>query len=170
MNDIRWTTYESPLGTLTLVGGQAGLSGLLFPDPHGLDGAARDAAPLAGVGAQLDEYFAGQRPEFDLELDLRGTPFQLAVWEQLRAIPYGTTVSYSELARRINRLDRVRAVGGAVGRTPLPIIVPCPRVVGADGSLTGYGGGLPRKRALLGLAGAGWGSPSGREGQLSLAG
>jgi methylated-DNA-[protein]-cysteine S-methyltransferase len=98
---------------------------------------------------QLDEYFDGRRRRFDLVLDLAGTPFQQRVWSALRAIPYGTTRSYTEVGQAIDRPDRVRAVGAAVGRTPIPIIVPCHRVVGADGSLTGYGGGLHRKRALL---------------------
>jgi methylated-DNA-[protein]-cysteine S-methyltransferase len=175
MNDTTfiWTTYESPLGTLTLVGGDAGLSGLLFPGSEPRDDSGRDPLAFADVAAQLDEYFAGERRNFNLQLDLNGTPCQLAVWEQLRAIPCGTTVTYSELARRIDRLDRVRAVGGAVGRTPVPIIVPCHRVIGADGSLTGYGGGLPRKQALLEHEGAAFGSRrsegSKRAGQLVLA-
>jgi methylated-DNA-[protein]-cysteine S-methyltransferase len=172
MNDITsiWTTYDSPLGPLTLVAGEAGLSGLLFPGGHRLDVGGRDSEAFATVTAQLDEYFAGARRTFDLPLELDGTPFQRAVWAQLRAIPYGSTVSYSELAMAIGRPDRVRAVGGAVGRTPVPIIVPCHRVVGADGSLTGYGGGLDRKRALLELEGAGNDlRGAGREGQLTLA-
>jgi len=158
MNDTIWSTYESPLGTLTLVGGDAGLSDLLFPGSEPRDETGRDRLAFADVAAQLDDYFAGQRRQFNLQLDLNGTPFQLAVWEQLRTIPYGTTVTYGELARRIGRPDRIRAVGGAVGRTPVPIIVPCHRVIGADGSLTGYGGGLPRKRALLAHEGAAFGS------------
>jgi len=174
MNDTIWTTYESPLGTLTLVGGDAGLKGLLFPGGDRLDEADRDADAFTNITAALDQYFAGERRQFDVDLDLHGTPFQLSVWEQLRAIPYGTTISYSELARRIGRQDRVRAVGGAVGRTPIPIIVPCHRVIGADGSLTGYGGGLPRKRTLLEHEGAAFGSRrsegSRRAGQLALVG
>jgi methylated-DNA-[protein]-cysteine S-methyltransferase len=173
MNDTSWTTYESPLGNLTLVGNALALSGLLFPGAQRLDEAGRNPKVFSHVTAQLDEYFAGQRRKFDLELELQGTPFQLAVWEQLQAIPYGTTVTYSELARRIDRLDRVRAVGGAVGRTPIPIIVPCHRVIGVDGSLTGYGGGIPRKRALLEHEGAAFGNRrsegSPRPGQLVLA-
>jgi methylated-DNA-[protein]-cysteine S-methyltransferase len=151
MNNTIWTTYEGPLGPLTLVGGDAGLSSLEFPGAAPRDESDRDPLAFADVTAQLDEYFDGERRMFNLQLDLRGTPFQLAVWEQLRTIPYGTTVSYGELADRINRPDRVRAVGGAVGRTPVPIIVPCHRVIGADGSMTGYGGGLARKRLLLEL-------------------
>jgi methylated-DNA-[protein]-cysteine S-methyltransferase len=141
------TTYESPLGSLTLIGGAEALSGLRFEG-----GAPGHAGPLEGAVRQLEEYFAGERHEFELELDLRGTDFQRAVWDQLLAIPYGETVTYGEIARRIGaEPTRVRAVGGAVGSTPVPIVVPCHRVVGADGSLTGYGGGLPRKRALLDL-------------------
>ena len=103
---------------------------------------------------QLQEYFAGRRQRFDLALRLEGTPFQRRVWAALREIPYGQTRSYGDVAAAIGRLDRVRAVGAAVGRTPVPIIVPCHRVIGADGSLTGYGGGLQRKRALLDLESA----------------
>ena len=147
-----WTIYESPLGPLTLIAGDAGLRRLLFPgaDRPGGD-AEHDPAALAAIVAQLEEYFAGERRRFDVELDLRGTPFQQAVWSQLLTIPYGSTRSYGELARTIGRPDRARAVGAAVGATPVPIIVPCHRMIGADGSLTGYGGGLPRKRALLDL-------------------
>lgn len=174
MNYTSWTTYESPLGTLTLVGDGTALRGLLFPGADRLGQSRHDPRAFDDATAQLDEYFAGHRRVFDLELELSGTPFQLAVWEQLQAIPYGTTVSYSELARRIDRPDRVRAVGGAVGRTPVPIIVPCHRVIGADGSLTGYGGGIPRKRALLEHEGAAFGNRraegSRRAGQLVLAG
>ena len=106
---------------------------------------------LADVTSQLDEYFAGERRAFDLELDLRGTELQLDVWRGLLEIPYGTTLSYSELARRAGRPDVVRAVGAAVGQTPVPIVVPCHRVIGKDGTLTGYGGGLHRKQTLLEL-------------------
>jgi methylated-DNA-[protein]-cysteine S-methyltransferase len=147
-----WTIYESPLGPLTLVASDAGLRRLRFPDDAGSDDEAqRDPGALATIVEQLEEYFAGERRTFDIELDLRGTPFQRAVWGQLLTIPYGSTRSYGELARTIGRPDRARAVGAAVGATPVPIIVPCHRMIGADGSLTGYGGGLPRKRALLDL-------------------
>jgi methylated-DNA-[protein]-cysteine S-methyltransferase len=164
-----WTTYNSPLGPLTLIGGDRGLSAVRFPGGALGDEARRRPQAFQAAVSQLDDYFAGDRREFELELDLAGTPFQLRVWEALRAIPYGTTISYGELASTIARPDRVRAVGSAVGRTPIPIIVPCHRVIGADGSLTGYGGGLDRKRALLELEGAGWGAPRGvSAGQLSL--
>src|SRR5215211_1552021 len=147
-----WDVYESPLGPLTLFTGPRGLSGLAFPGRTlALDERDRDPTALAHLAAQLEAYFAGERRAFDLPLDLAGTPFQRRVWAELRQIPYGATVSYSELAERVGRPDVVRAVAAAVGRTPVPIVVPCHRVVGADGSLTGYGGGLQRKRALLDL-------------------
>jgi methylated-DNA-[protein]-cysteine S-methyltransferase len=147
-----WDVRETPLGPLTLHAGPRGLTGLSFPGrgPR-LDDAARDANELAAVAAQLDEYFAGTRTAFDVPLDLRGTPFQQRVWAALREIPYGTTVTYTELAEAVGRPDVVRAVAAAVGRTPVPIVVPCHRVVGANGALTGYGGGLHRKAALLDL-------------------
>lgn len=150
-----WNIYESPLGQLTLIGGPAGLRELRFPGKGGaVDEAHRDPEALAGAVTQLDEYFAGRRQRFDLTLDLVGTRFQLAVWHALLEIPYGTTVSYGEVGRALGRPDRVRAVGAANGRNPIAIIVPCHRVIGADGSLTGYGGGLHRKRALLDLEAA----------------
>ena len=108
------------------------------------------AATLAAAAEQLDEYFAGARTVFDLPLAPRGTPFQQRVWQALRGIPFGDTISYAELARRIETPRAVRAVGGANARNPLSIIVPCHRVVGMDGSLTGFGGGIERKRWLLG--------------------
>jgi methylated-DNA-[protein]-cysteine S-methyltransferase len=116
-------------------------------------GGERDVEPelLADATRQLEEYFAGTRRRFELALDLRGSEFQRAVWDRLLAIPYGETISYGELADAVGRRERVRAVAATVGRTPIPIIVPCHRVIGADGSLTGYGGGLHRKQALLDL-------------------
>jgi methylated-DNA-[protein]-cysteine S-methyltransferase len=152
MTDETWTVHHTPLGELTLIAGPAGLTGLRFPGGPPLPAAEhRSDRHLAAAAGQLDEYFAGEREAFELDLDLRGTPFQLAVWEQLRGIPYGATVTYGAIARAIGRPERSRAVGAAVGRTPIPIVVPCHRVVGSDGALTGYGGGLPRKRALLDL-------------------
>jgi methylated-DNA-[protein]-cysteine S-methyltransferase len=147
-----WTVHESPLGPLTLRGGASGLAALEFPG-RGEPRAEGDHDPacFADATRQLDEYFAGRRRRFELPLDLPGTPFQRAVWDRLLQIPYGTTISYAALAASIGRPDRVRAVGGAVGRTPVPIVVPCHRVVGSDGALTGYGGGLQRKAALLDL-------------------
>ena len=154
-----WTVYESPLGPLTISGGPDGIGSVHFPGraPR-LDEAAR--RPMAETIDQLKEYFAGERKAFDLTLDLGGSPLQKLVWACLRKIPYGSTISYGELAEQIEEAafpeglepyQRVRAAAAAVGQTPTPILVPCHRVIGADGSLTGYGGGLPRKRALLDL-------------------
>jgi methylated-DNA-[protein]-cysteine S-methyltransferase len=140
---------------LTLCGEPGVLRGMWFPGRSApLDEARRDPAMFTDATAQLEEYFRGERTQFRLTLELTGTPFQRSVWKALREIPYGTTVSYGELAVTIGRADQVRAVGAAVGRTPVPIIVPCHRVIGADGTLTGYGGGLHRKRALLDLEAA----------------
>ncbi len=148
-----WTTYPSPIGTLTLTATSRGIDGLFFPEGSpALDRARRSTEAFAQARAQLDEYFACDRREFDLTLDAAAaTPFQQAVWRQLATIPYGETISYTALASLLGRTGAVRAVGAAVARNRLPIIVPCHRVVGADGSLTGYLGGLPRKRALLNL-------------------
>jgi methylated-DNA-[protein]-cysteine S-methyltransferase len=151
-NTTAWDIFETPIGPLTLRAGPRGLTGLSFPGRGGpLDDADRDPALLAGAARQLDEYFAARRTAFDLPLDLAGTPFQRRVWAALREIPYGRTVTYTELALTVGRPDVVRAVAAAVGRTPVPIVVPCHRVLGAGGALTGYGGGLARKQALLDL-------------------
>jgi methylated-DNA-[protein]-cysteine S-methyltransferase len=171
-NARAWDVYESPLGPLTLQASARGLTGLSFPGRAGrLDEATRDPAALAGAVAQLEEYFAGARRAFELALDLDGSPLRRRVWRELRAIPYGETVSYGELARRAGRPDIVRGVAGAVAATPVPIVVPCHRVIGADGSLTGYGGGLHRKRALLELErrGAGGDGPPPAWGARQLA-
>ncbi|HET7844521.1 MAG TPA: methylated-DNA--[protein]-cysteine S-methyltransferase [Xanthomonadales bacterium] len=148
----------SPVGTLLLAADDAGVRHIRFErerHPMRREGDwVRDPARLAYVRAQLDEYFAGARRTFDLPLAPRGSDFQLRVWQALRAIPWGRTVSYSEVARRIGELEAVRAVGAANGRNPLPIVVPCHRVIGADGSLVGFGGGLGRKRWLLAHEGA----------------
>lgn len=145
-----WSVLETPIGPLTLAGGPRGLSAIHFPGQvPPLDAALERDDALAAARTQLSEYFAGRRRLFTLALDLSGTPFQRAVWEQLMAIPFGETRSYGTLASAIGRMDRVRAVGAAVGRTPVPIIVPCHRAIGANGDLTGYRGGLERKRALL---------------------
>lgn len=144
--------YESPLGPLTLRRSDRGLTALCFPgeDDH-RDEDDHAPQPFAGAVRQLDEYFAGERQRFALDLDLRGTAFQRRVWSELLAIGCGTTISYRALAERIGRPDSVRAVAAAVGRTPVPIVVPCHRVVAVGGALTGYRGGLHRKRALLEL-------------------
>jgi len=160
---LSWTIYESPLGALTILAGPRGVRGVRFPgrSPR-LDEIAK--REMTGVVTQLEQYFAGERRGFELDLDLRGTPLQRQVWAELLKIPYGSTTTYGQLASRIegsffpDELEpyrRVRLVGAAIGRTPTPILVPCHRVIGADGSLTGYGGGLQRKRALLELEGAG---------------
>lgn len=149
------TTAPSPLGPLTLVAVDGVLTGL-YLDEHrhapatGLHG-ERDPAAFAGVEVQLASYFAGTLTRFQVPLALVGTPFQQQVWAALRDIPYGETVSYGELAVRIGRPGACRAVGLANGRNPVSILVPCHRVVGADGGLTGYGGGLQRKAQLLAL-------------------
>ncbi len=149
------TVVDSPVGPLTLVAVDGVLADLSMdqqrhaPAPESFG--VRDDRPFAQAARQLDAYFAGTRTEFDLELALAGTPFQQRVWKELQAIGYGQTVSYGELAGRIGQPSASRAVGLANGRNPVAIIVPCHRVVGADGSLTGYGGGLPRKRYLLAL-------------------
>lgn len=147
-----WTHCESPLGPLTLIGESDRLIALRFPGRAGaLPPDQHRPEPLDEAVTQVWEYFAGTRRHFDLRLDLRGTAFQRAVWMQLSAIPYGQTRSYGEVARLIGRPDRARAVGAAVGATPVPIIVPCHRMVSVNGALTGYRGGLHRKRMLLEL-------------------
>jgi methylated-DNA-[protein]-cysteine S-methyltransferase len=164
---VFFDTFESPIGPLTAAATDAGLTALLFETHrHGPSGAetarwraarasgAPAARVLEAARAQLDAYFAGTRTTFDLPLAPRGTPFQHRVWRALRDIPYGETVSYAEVARRIGAPDAVRAVGAANGRNPVSIVVPCHRVIGADGALTGYGGGIERKRWLL--AHEGW--------------
>ena len=155
-----WTTYDSPIGPLTLraTAGPAGrLTRLHLPgqapelDPADRDDGLRTPALRRAVTA-LDRYFAGEAGALAaLDVDLGGTPFQAAVWERLRAIPAGATTTYAAIARDLGRPAAVRAVGAAVGRTPVPVVVPCHRVVGSDGSLTGYLGGLERKAALLEL-------------------
>jgi methylated-DNA-[protein]-cysteine S-methyltransferase len=153
-----WHEIDSPIGPLLLAADTGGLTRLHFQaGPAPLQPPAgwnHDTAPFAHVIAQLAEYFAGNRRTFRLPLAPAGTPFQLSVWQALCAIPYGETVSYGQLARQLGLANGARAVGLANGANPLPIIVPCHRVIGADGSLTGFGGGLPIKRALLSLEGA----------------
>ena len=152
-------TISSPIGDLLLVGDEDSLHGLYFQygkrGPHAPEEEWESAEkPFREVKRQLKAYFDGKLKAFDVPLSPRGTEFQLKVWEALRTIPYGKTWSYGELARRIRRPDAQRAVGAANGQNPLPVIVPCHRVIGADGSLTGFGGGLPIKQKLLALEGA----------------
>jgi methylated-DNA-[protein]-cysteine S-methyltransferase len=149
-----YTTVDSPIGELLLVGDGHALHGLYMQggrrkriDPDW----KRADEPFAAVAGQLAEYFAGERREFDVPLVLDGPPFQRQAWHALREIPYGETVSYGEQARRIGQPDAARAIGAANGQNPIAVIVPCHRVIGADGSLTGFGGGLERKRLLLDL-------------------
>lgn len=153
------TTVDSPIGDLLLVGDGERLYGLYMqagPRPYVPDLASRrDDAAFGAARAQLAEYFAGERRAFDLELEMAGTPFQQRVWEELRTIPYGETMSYGELAARIGKSPAAsRAVGLANGRNPISVIVPCHRVIGANGALTGFGGGMERKRLLLDLEAA----------------
>ena len=139
---------DSPVGPLTLVEREGALARLAF----GRLAQSSPPSPLLGrVAAQLQQYFAGERRSFDLPLAPAGTEFQLACWRALAEIPYGETRSYGEQARRIGRPDRARAVGAANGANPIAIILPCHRVIGADGSLVGFGGGLETKRRLLDL-------------------
>jgi methylated-DNA-[protein]-cysteine S-methyltransferase len=153
---MRFATVDSPIGELLLCGDSAALRGVWMQDPDRPrlppPDWIEDPAAFGAAAAQLAQYFAGERTAFDLPLAFdAGTPFQQQVWHELRRIPYGETISYGELARRVGRPDRARAVGGANGRNPIPVIVPCHRVIGADGSLVGFGGGLERKRILLEL-------------------
>ncbi len=155
MSGVLYTRTGSPIGELLLTGDRHALRGLHMLEgrrPVRIDPAwKRSDEAFEVVGAQLTEYFAGERTEFEVALDMAGTPFQRRIWTELEAIPYGETISYGELARRVGQPSAARAVGLANGRNPVAVIVPCHRVIGADGSLTGYGGGMERKRILLGL-------------------
>jgi methylated-DNA-[protein]-cysteine S-methyltransferase len=156
--DTTWcTTVDSPIGELLLLSNGRALRGLFMQDgrhPMPRQPQWRHAdEPFAAVKEQLAEYFAGERTEFDVPLHLDGSPFQLRVWRALCDIPFGTTTSYGEIARRVGKPSAARAVGLANGQNPIAVIVPCHRVIGADGSLTGYGGGLERKQILLALEG-----------------
>ncbi|GIK84598.1 MAG: methylated-DNA--protein-cysteine methyltransferase [Betaproteobacteria bacterium] len=153
MNDSMWhRTIASPVGPLRASTDGRALVALAF-DGAPVDGGTAPPAPAAAVldraASQLAEWFAGARTTFELPLAPRGTPFQRAVWDALLAIPYGTTASYADVARRVGRPAATRAVGAANGRNPIAIVVPCHRVIGADGTLGGYAGGLARKQALL---------------------
>jgi methylated-DNA-[protein]-cysteine S-methyltransferase len=155
MNRSYYTWFESPVGPLLLAGSESALRLVSFAagkrartvDPAWQE----DASMFADAMEQLQSYFAGNRKNFELPLDLEGTEFQKKVWTALRSIPYGETVSYKELAGRVGSPKAVRAVGAANGANPIPIIIPCHRVIGNDGSLTGFGGGLALKKKLLQL-------------------
>ncbi|GAB3239022.1 methylated-DNA--[protein]-cysteine S-methyltransferase [Mycolicibacterium hippocampi] len=152
MEHIRYRTMDSPVGTLTLAGSAGRLRHLRMVDQTyepSRAGWEPDDTAFADAVAQLEEYFTGTRTDFELELDLVGTAFQRRVWAALLTIPYGETRSYGQIAKQLDAPGAFRAVGLANGHNPIGIIVPCHRVIGANGSLTGYGGGLERKRALL---------------------
>jgi methylated-DNA-[protein]-cysteine S-methyltransferase len=158
MNDILSQRMPSPVGTLTLIADDGHLRGIRFPKErhpakHPLPPEG-DNALLRETRSQLYAYFAGDLRAFDLPLHPSGTDFQRDVWMLLAKIPFGETWSYGQLAQRLGKPDAVRAVGAANGRNPIPIVLPCHRVIGADGSLTGFGGGLPTKQFLLRLEGA----------------
>ena len=157
LKSVLYTTWDSPIGPLLLAGDEHALRALHLPNRHarGPDWvSARE--PFTRAVEQLEEYFDGARTAFDLPLAASGSRFEEAVWGALSEIPYGETRSYGEVARAVGRPDRARAVGTANARNPLAIVVPCHRVIGSDGSLTGYGGGLERKRALLALERGAW--------------
>ena len=155
LTQVYYTTFESPVGQLLLTGDSSALHSVSF------ESSKRAATPrpewkqseseFAQVIRQLEAYFRGELKEFDLPLEMDGTEFQLRVWKALRTIPYGETISYAQLAEKIGNPKAVRAVGLANGCNPIPIIVPCHRVIGSDGSLTGFGGGLSTKQKLLDL-------------------
>ena len=159
-----YCVLPGPLGDLLLTANDSAVTGIYFPTRDRKpgrragwvedNGKGKAGELLAGLRQQLNEYFRGSRTGFDLPLEPGGTPFQRAVWDALRAIPYGTTTSYGALARRLGDPRATRAVGAANGQNPIPIVVPCHRVVGSRGELTGFGGGLERKRWLLEHEGA----------------
>jgi methylated-DNA-[protein]-cysteine S-methyltransferase len=154
-HDLHSTTHATPVGELTLIASDRGLRAVIWPPDSGrirLTGRPRrdpEHPFLVSATRQLDEYFEGTRTEFDVPLDVEGTRFQLAAWRALSAIPYGTTVSYGHQARQLGIPTAARALGAANRANPVCIIVPCHRVIGADGSLTGFAGGLERKRFLI---------------------
>lgn len=160
------STMDSPIGTLTLTVEGEVLTGVHMHEqrhaPELSPGIERDDAALAPFVAQLQAYFAGELTDFEAPIELRGTEFQRRVWASLQEIPYGETISYGELARWVGNPKASRAVGLANGRNPVAIVVPCHRVIGADGSLTGYGGGLERKVWLLEHEGS-WSPGAGQE-------
>jgi len=161
-------TYESPHGQMLLVATERGLAGLYFagqkyfPKKDKAWTRAPNHPPLIQAKRELKEYFAGKRSRFGVALDPQGTPFQRKVWQAIAKVDFGKTLTYAELAKRAGAAGSFRAAGAATGRNPLSVIVPCHRIVGSNGSLTGYAGGLNRKRALLGLEGVPLTGASGR--------
>jgi methylated-DNA-[protein]-cysteine S-methyltransferase len=156
---MNYCVFDSPIGPLLIAGNQQGVRYIHFPKNGMAAKPERDwiessSGAVAEAVAQLRQYFAGRRTEFDLPLAPQGTQFQLAVWRELRKIPFGQTISYGELARRIGKPKAFRAVGSANGANQIPIVIPCHRVIAAGGKLGGFGGGLPVKEALLNLEGA----------------
>jgi methylated-DNA-[protein]-cysteine S-methyltransferase len=147
MNPVQRAFLKTSIGYIDIEGSEAGIRSVEFLDFRVKPG--RVPACLKDCVDQVEEYFAGTRHSFDLKLDLHGTPFQLKVWKELMRIPYGTTISYVELARRTGEEKAIRAAGGANGKNPVSIIIPCHRVIGHDGRLVGYRGGLKRKKWLL---------------------
>lgn len=159
---IFYIEHPSPVGRLLLAATEQGLSGIYFEEHKhfkGKDGwqqASTQSAAwkhLQATAQQLDEYFAGKRTEFDVALDVSGTAFQRSVWQELSAIPFGASVSYAQHAQKLGNPKALRAVGSAIGKNPVSIIVPCHRVIGSSGAVTGYAGGVERKRFLLALEG-----------------
>jgi methylated-DNA-[protein]-cysteine S-methyltransferase len=155
---MKHRVIDSPIGRLLLLGEGDALIGLHMEPFEIPDGARADAPALREAEEQLGAYFDGELTEFDLPLAPHGSPFQLRVWDELTRIPYGETTTYGAVAEAVGRPDAVRAVGACNGQNPIAVIVPCHRVIGADGSLVGYGGGLDRKRLLLDLE-AEYGAP-----------
>jgi methylated-DNA-[protein]-cysteine S-methyltransferase len=151
---IFYSEADSPLGQLLYVASEHGLRGIYFEQHKHFRGKgvwtnAPEHPVLQQAMREMQEFFDGKREQFDVPLDLQGTPFQQAVWQALMRIPFGDTISYGEHAQRVGKPDAARAVGAAIGRNPVSIIVPCHRVVAGNGNITGYAGGLERKRALL---------------------
>jgi methylated-DNA-[protein]-cysteine S-methyltransferase len=155
---VTYDVVPAPIGRLIIASDGSAIAGVWMAnaDPRDVSWAERrgNDALLTQAREELLAYFAGRLRAFDIPLAPNGTEFQRRVWQELRTIPFGTTISYATLARRVNNTDAVRAVGSANGRNPIPIIIPCHRVIGSDGSLTGFGGGLDRKRWLLDHEGA----------------
>lgn len=152
MTDLHYAYYDSPIGLVELGGNENALKSLYFVDERRAD--ARSTALLERAVAQLREYFQSGRRDFDLPLEMEGTDFQQSVWNQLLTVDFGVTVSYMDIANALEKPKAIRAVGAANGQNPISVIVPCHRIIGSNGKLTGYGGGLWRKEWLLKHEGA----------------